>query len=207
VLVRKILKLLPYFLVSIVCRYYQRIGKQWWRPKSERSNLFRFNQYIPPSLMVPFFVKNKNASQEEEQAVQYAPVEGGRNLFSGFLVHVLYGYRWKVGFIHHHFRKCFREKFKGRLHFCSHSLVFVPDDTRFSITRHCFDKIEGGFKKFKPTSSSQPFFSSFADENLFCFNCTEFVEIRKGNKDHPYIFKKVCDLLLSESKLMKFVVN
>ncbi|EFC42183.1 BEACH domain-containing protein [Naegleria gruberi] len=83
-----------------------------------------------------------------------------------------------------------REKYKGRLHFCSQSLVFVPDDTRFSITRHCFDKIEGGFKKFKATSMNHPYFASFADENLFCFNCSEFVEIRKGNKDHPFIFKK-----------------
>lgn len=87
--------------------------------------------------------------------------------------------------------KCYREKYKGRLHFCSHSLVFVPDDTRYSITRHSFDKIEGGFKKFRPTPSNQPFFSSFSEENMFCFTCTEFVEIRKGNKDHPYIFKKV----------------
>nr|CAG4710885.1 unnamed protein product [Naegleria fowleri] len=89
-----------------------------------------------------------------------------------------------------------REKYKGRLHFCSHSLVFVPDDTRYSITRHSFDKIEGGFKKFRPTPSNQPFFSSFSEENMFCFTCTEFVEIRKGNKDHPYIFKKQPDTVV-----------
>ncbi|KAL9648972.1 hypothetical protein ABK040_008352 [Willaertia magna] len=88
-----------------------------------------------------------------------------------------------------------REKYKGRLHFCSHSLVFVPDDIRYAITRHCFDKIEG-FQRFRPSSMSLPFFQQMNDENLFSFTCTEFVDMKKGNKDHPYIFRKQSETIV-----------
>jgi len=79
-----------------------------------------------------------------------------------------------------------RMHFPGRLHFCSHSLIYVPDDSKLPIFYFAFDKFaEGGIKTVQ-----QPYLQ-FKPDNLVSFVCTQVIEMKKGNKPHAYLFRKV----------------
>ncbi len=58
------------------------------------------------------------------------------------------------GLYHQSFFEYCRTKTGGRLHFCSHSLFFVPDDTRAAILCFLFDKFTSDIKPFVPQSDA-----------------------------------------------------
>eukprot|EP01027_Heterolobosea_sp_BB2_P018732 GEZU01026343.1.p1 GENE.GEZU01026343.1~~GEZU01026343.1.p1 ORF type:complete len:379 (-),score=62.40 GEZU01026343.1:63-1199(-) len=84
-----------------------------------------------------------------------------------------------------------RKKIKGRLKFCSHSLIFVPDDRRVPVIKFPYKFIQGdkasGF--VVPPSQEQSFLGHQPDE-LFSIKITETIEMNENNEPHPYRFKK-----------------
>lgn len=81
-----------------------------------------------------------------------------------------------------------RYKFPGRIHFCSHSLIYVPDESKYPILCFAFDKFQGQLEEITKNALS---FSPHKQESLVSFTCTQMVEMKKNDQNQPYLFRKV----------------
>src|SRR5690606_28263155 len=83
--------------------------------------------------------------------------------------------------------------YKGRLHFCSHSLFFVADDIRIPILRFPINKMKKDkpIVPFVPGVYQEQYYKPHSKDSLFEIHTTQIIEMRKNNKDHPYIFRNI----------------
>jgi hypothetical protein len=78
---------------------------------------------------------------------------------------------------------------KGRLHFCSFSLIFVPDDYRYSIKRYDFQSmVKEGIQVFYPSKKLSHL--DYKEDSLFTIQIKQVIEMKKDNKNHSYIIEK-----------------
>lgn len=89
--------------------------------------------------------------------------------------------------------KTARMRHTGRLHFCSHSLIFVPDETRVPIMYMEYARIDPSesFKLFAPGKNVEYLFQPFTPKQLFSIKIDQLTEMKILNRNHPYLVKKV----------------
>lgn len=75
---------------------------------------------------------------------------------------------------------------KGALHFCSQSFIFVPEQSRYGILKFPFDHlVRDSITEYKSNDVEVFGKDSFS-------LCTKlYLEMKKDNKDHPYLFNKM----------------
>jgi factor associated with neutral sphingomyelinase activation len=88
--------------------------------------------------------------------------------------------------------KTARMKYSGRLHLCSHSLIFVPEEAKIPIMYLDYTKMDqdASLVPFNPPKSYEYAFKPFNTDSLFSIKIDQVTEMKKLNKHHPYIVKK-----------------